>query len=756
MEIMRRTPWSRIREQNSVYKEGLGDCWQWETNGQCVKGDNCSFRHDINKRGKVTPSNPSPNSFMQQNERKASRTRSPRGKSPSGRTSRWPCKDYLKGTCNNSFCEKWHPPECLFYKTKSGCRFREKCSYAHRQVDEQPTEKSKKNDDKSAVAILKKSNWHERENLSPMNVTIDRGNLGRRVIRNWDKIHLNVDHLMHGNWVAYFKTWRRRSLFSGRAQTCRDQSNVWNSRKLLHVTLKFETEIHRLDIFSQVILISVNPNAPNCEDRSLEETEWQEQGAREAAWKLAKSVLNLKEHERATFFSPSENRCLPASNLKPEEREFVVDSGASMHMISTKDLSDAEMDTLTKSCSPTIVITANGEVQTHEEATVYANELGTFLTMKILENTPAVLSLGKLCDENGYSYEWINGQKPHLIKNGIRIICNTENFVPIVVPGLSSSSSGSSSTSQTPMKQESHSSWSSSSSSSSPTVSEIQIREREDGNSSDISPLQVSHSVDDRSGQLDETTIERSNSLNSEILEWLQEFWENLVDDEIPLQGGSHASSSHEASLEPTAKRREDLGKHKVHTHFPKDRNCDLCKRTKISRAPCRRRNGEAVLRAEKLGDLITADHKVLSDSCESRNNHRYAVVVQDLAAQWIQAYPCKNKTSQETLRRLQKFLEPERKPKVIYTDNSLEFGKACEDLSWNHCTSTPHRSETKWDCWESSAQSKGWHLCCTVAIRSEWKLVGRFCGMLYLSAKRHRFIIWWKDALWKTFWATM
>ena len=56
-----------------------------------------------------------------------------------------------------------------------------------------------------------------------------------------------------------------------------------------------------------------------------------------------------------------------------------------------------------------------------------------------------------------------------------------------------------------------------------------------------------------------ETTIERSNPLDSEIPEWLQEFRENLVDDEIPLQGGSHASSSHEASLEPTTKRREDL-----------------------------------------------------------------------------------------------------------------------------------------------------------------------------------------------------
>ena len=77
-----------------------------------------------------------------------------------------------------------------------------------------------------------------------------------------------------------------------------------------------------------------SPNAPKFEDRSQEETEWQERWAREAAWRLAESVLKLKEKNKATFFSPSENWCLPASNLKPEEREFVVDSGASMYMIS--------------------------------------------------------------------------------------------------------------------------------------------------------------------------------------------------------------------------------------------------------------------------------------------------------------------------------------------------------------------------------------------------------------------------------------
>ena len=98
----------------------------------------------------------------------------------------------------------------------------------------------------------------------------------------------------------------------------------------------------------------------------------------------------------------------------------------------------------------------------------------------------------------------------------------------------------------------------------------------------------------------------------------------------------------------------------------------------------------------EFTDDLVdTADHKVLKEGCESRENHWHAVVVQDLATQWIQSYPCKTKTSHETKKSLQKFLEPSHNPKVVDTDNSMEFGKACEDLSWNHRTSAPHRFET-------------------------------------------------------------
>ena len=99
---------------------------------------------------------------------------------------------------------------------------------------------------------------------------------------------------------------------------------------------------------------------------------------------------------------------------------------------------------------------------------------------------------------------------------------------------------------------------------------------------------------------------------------------------------------------------------------------------TKITRAPCRRRNGGAVPRAENFGDLITADHKVLSEGCESRNNHRYEIVVQDLATQWIQSYPCKTKTSQETRRSLQKILEPNRR--YIVENNLRHSAKGSND----------------------------------------------------------------------------
>ena len=91
--------------------------------------------------------------------------------------------------------------------------------------------------------------------------------------------------------------------------------------------------------------------------------------------------------------------------------------------------------------SPTTVMTANGEVQTREEATVCVKQLDLFVKVMLLEETPANLSLRKLCEDHGYACHWKSGQNPLLIKTGKRVDCNISNYVPSVVPGLSTSSS---------------------------------------------------------------------------------------------------------------------------------------------------------------------------------------------------------------------------------------------------------------------------------------------------------------------------
>ena len=115
---------------------------------------------------------------------------------------------------------------------------------------------------------------------------------------------------------------------------------------------------------------------------------------------------------------------------------------------------------------------------------------------------------------------------------------------------------------------------------------------------------------------------------------WLEDFTDNLE----PTEVHAPAHISQDSDSEHPSKVATKSRKHSIYTYLPKDRDCDVCLRTKITRTPCRRRTGEALSRAEKFGDLTTANHKVLNEGGESRANHRNAVVVKDLATQWIQS----------------------------------------------------------------------------------------------------------------------
>ena len=248
-----------VKNQGTKQREQrtLGDCWQWKANGQCSKGDSCSFRHDMNKRAKSTQPNPSPRSSTQQSVKNASRTRSPGGRSPSGKMARLPCKDYLKGTCTNSSVKSGILQSACSTSQKMDADLGEKCSYAHRQVDEQPSKRSEKNGDKSAVAILK-------------------------ITRQLGCVFQDMEPPKSSSIL-------------------RKSSNILKPIRCVRFT---KAVLRHADIRDQNPSLGMicpgdphqrNPNAPKFEDRSQEETEWQERWAREAAWRLAKSILKLKE-----------------------------------------------------------------------------------------------------------------------------------------------------------------------------------------------------------------------------------------------------------------------------------------------------------------------------------------------------------------------------------------------------------------------------------------------------------------------------
>ena len=147
------------------------------------------------------------------------------------------------------------------------------------------------------------------------------------------------------------------------------------------------------------------------------------------AWDLVKHIYKLKNADKTTFCSSVEARRMPALTAKsPEEQEFVVDSGASMHMLSKKVLSSDELDTLGRSRNSTVVVTANGKVPKNGEALENIHDLDLFVTVQILEETAAVLSLGKLCEEHGKTLEWASSPKPNLTKQGKTFFCKTNNF----------------------------------------------------------------------------------------------------------------------------------------------------------------------------------------------------------------------------------------------------------------------------------------------------------------------------------------
>ena len=232
-----------------------------------------------------------------------------------------------------------------------------------------------------------------------------------------------------------------------------------------------------------------------------------------------------------------------------------------------------EIWTVKRSRNQKVVLTAIGEVLTHEEAQVFVHGLNQFVTVQLLEEASAVLSLGKLYKDHGYSYEWASVQEPRLTIHGKSIICKTDNFVPPVAPGLSVNSGSSSSS--TTLPQESL---------------EPDARLVSGNRAASSSSSVLERSDEHARKKLGQTSLSDDKQDAKDPFPympfWLGDFTDDLKVSELPAP----AHSSRDPNSEHPTKVGSKLRKHSVYTHFPKDRNCDVCLRTKITMTPCRRR----------------------------------------------------------------------------------------------------------------------------------------------------------------------
>ena len=128
---------------------------------------------------------------------------------------------------------------------------------------------------------------------------------------------------IHDSWVAYFRTQSRRDLyrFYGRAQKSWDQFDACHAASRKHPRKRRSVTRKKS---SQSSSSAQSVRFQKFEDRSQEETERQERSARGDAWRLAKNILKLKEKDKATFFSSTNEWCLPAPSVTKQEEHILL------------------------------------------------------------------------------------------------------------------------------------------------------------------------------------------------------------------------------------------------------------------------------------------------------------------------------------------------------------------------------------------------------------------------------------------------
>ena len=315
---------------------------------------------------------------------------------------------------------------------------------------------------------------------------------------------------------------------------------------------------------------------------------------------------------------------------------WLVDTGSEQDLISEGMLGKAHAKNRRQSEVPICLATANGSTRADEEADLTVDALHKPFSAYILDETPAVLSVGVRCMQQGYSFVWPADGKPYFIRPDRKVILlNVDGMVPVIDSTCEVVGPHEFKTEHNLMKL-------------------FAMPSRADG-SSDPPEEGVDEGVDEDA----ETEYIRSRKT---------------------------------ADLEAEAR-----SAHHQFCHYPKNPFCKICQKARMMAPPARKKGGQKRLDTKAFGDHIVADHTVLKANVEEGvKGESVALVMKDIHTQFRHVYPSQTKSSESCVSAFNHFLSHKDEVGAVYTDNSRELIATIGELGYRHQTSTEYVDSSK------------------------------------------------------------
>ena len=318
---------------------------------------------------------------------------------------------------------------------------------------------------------------------------------------------------------------------------------------------------------------------------------------------------------------------------------WLVDSGSESDLVSKGLLRDVNAQNCRAAKHPISLITADGSTEANEVADVKLSALPEPVQPFVLDQTPAVLSVGTRCADQGYSCVWSANGKPIMVRPDDKIVqLRVEGHVPVLDDSC-----------KVFTKEQFH----------------------KDKHLKKLFAMPTSRSPLSEDVQADEEQLDE------------------LVADDV----------SHEYAR---SKKPEDLiaeaasAKHQF-THFPKNPFCRTCQRARMMAPHARNKGGQKRIETEVFGDHIIGDHVIIKKIVEEGfRGEQVALVLKDLHTQYRYVNPSQTEDAQSSVDGLNHFIGPKDDVQVVYTDNSPELIRAIKDLGYRHQTSIEYVDSSK------------------------------------------------------------